>query len=299
MNIAYADKITHNSRLSQFLQEEDYKLGFEGFQHYWKSVSDINSLFSENIFKQTIALNLNHLNNQLIHQFIMNEAKLFFKDNFLEFKESIRDFTFNSAIQLGNIDNIQLYAPENLNVNICLQIAIKYNSWESFTWFLTQHVPEKEHKKKIQWVHQEFWQYRDSGYSSFEFLQKLVSHPLSQNKPVKQGVYNLINNKDFYFLNQLLQDEKCFILLNELNVEHYYKLLLKQLSECRHDSQFQDGIILLTESLQAIPLDFSKQLFNNKFKKDNPDLIQLLDKAQLKQKLDLLPEKQSEKKFKI
>lgn len=299
MNISYADKITHNSRLSQFIQEKDYNLGFEGFKHYWNSISDIHSLFNENIFKQTIALNINHFNNQLIHQFVMSEAKLFFQDKFLDFKESIRDFIFTSAIQEGHIQNIQIYAPKKLDVNICLQIAIKYNSWESFTWFLTQHVPEKNHKKTIQWTHQEFWKYRDSGYTSFEFLQNLVKHPLSQNKPVKQGVYNLINNKDFYFLNQLIQDDKCFILLRELNVEHYYKLLLKQLSDCRHDSQFTDGLILLTESLQCFNFDFSKPLFNVKFKKENPDLIQFLDKAQLRQKLDLLPEKPINKKLKI
>ena len=299
MIIAYADRIFHNSHLSNFIDKKEHTLGFEGFKSYWKSVQGIDCLFNENIFKQTIALNLNYLNNQLIHNFIMNEAQLFFKNNFLDFEKEIKDLTFKSAIQEGHIDNIQKFLPINLDKKEALQIAIKYNSWVSYDWFLNNIVPIKEQKKTIQWTHKEFWLYHDAGYSSFEFYQNLVNHPLSENKPIKQGIYNSINNKNFHFLNEFLNDEKCLTLLTDLNLEHYYKLLLKQLEACRFESEFTEGKNLLIQSLQKIPFDFSKNLFNLKFSKNNPDLVQLIEKFKLKEKLDLLPEKSTIKKMKI
>jgi len=41
-------------------------------------------------------------------------------------------------------------------------------------------------------------------------------------------------------------------------------------------------MILLKDSLQYIPFDFTHQLFNSQFEKENADIVQLLNKAQLK-----------------
>lgn len=300
MSMDYKNVIFCCSNLSQILQQTDQKQAFMNFEKFWNGIDNINEIFNEHIFlRQVIAGNLNHFDNQLVHQFLLNHAKNYFKESYSDFLINLRLTVFNDAISCSQTKNLIQYLPKNFDLEESLKISIKEGAWGSFTWFLNNYIPEKEHAKKIQWAYKEFWSYLNSGYSSFDFIQQLSRNPLCLNKPVKQSIYLLITDYNFHFLNKIITDEFCLPILKEINVDHYYSLLLKKITDTDNELYKSEGIVLLKNSYQLIPFDFSNIVFNKKFKKENPDIIQLIDNFILKDKLDSLPDKQSDKRFKI
>lgn len=300
MTIAYAQVLSYCSQLSQDFDNTNHELVFDNFQKIWNSIENASLLLNEKTFQSSvISLNVNTYNNTLIHNFIMNKAREFFKTKYSEYREQINSSIFRGAISLNHVDNIRKYLPSSIDSEECLKMSIKYGSWDAFNYFLEEYIPEKQHSKIVQWSHREFWSYHHSGYSSSDFFKKLVHHDLFKNKPLKQDIYNMLEAGEFSFIYEIMQDKKCGELLCELNIHHYYKLLIKNLALKKGETTYNEGFNLLLASVQCIKFDFSQFKISSQLKKNNPDIVQLIEKFILKDKLDLLPEKNKTKSYKI
>lgn len=300
MSFSYPNILSYCSQLSQGLDNPNQQTAFENFQKQWYSIENVDLLFNEDVFKNSvISLNVNFSKNMLVHSFIINKAKIFFKDDYNKFQENINSVIFNGAISLNNLENIRQYTPESLNPEESLKISIKYGAWDAFNYFIEEYIPKKQHSKIIDWSHREFWSYHHNGFGSTDFFKKLVHHNLSKNKPLKQDIYNLLENCEFSFIYEIMQDKKCGELLCELNIHHYYKLLIKNLALKKGETTYNEGFNLLLASVQSIKFDFSQFKISSQLKKNNPDIVQLIEKFILKDKLDLLPEKNKTKSYKI
>lgn len=283
-----------------YLHQNDKQLAFENFKDCWNDTKDIAFILKENLFQKTVlAFNINQCENILIHNFLLEEAKKLFKIEYPQFLIDINDLIFKEAISKDIIQNIQTYMPDNFNIEEGLQISIKYGAWLSFDFLLENHVEKKQKIKIIKWAQKEFWQYAVNGYANINFIQKLINHPLSVITPIKQPIYTLIKDYNFSFINELISFEKSLLLFKEINIDYFYNQLVKQIGNTKNDHYKQDGMSLLVNSYRVIPFDFSNVVMNIKFKKYNPEIVKLIDSFILKDKLDLLPNKESNKRLKI
>lgn len=288
------------SQLSLTLSQNDEKLSYLKFKKYWDSISQPQEILKENLFKKLIASNFNYFEYYSIHHFIIEQAQKHLGTDYLIFLDEVNDFIFKDAIASNKTKNIKSFIKPNFSIEEGLQISIKYGAWDSFQWFLTNHVSDKQKKKVIQWSQKEFWQYAISGYANIDFIKKLIDEPLSVNTPIKQPIYSLLKDYNFDFINEFINDSQCFSLLNEMNVEHYYKLLLKHISEKKEDSYYlSSGLNLLISSSQVFDYSLEKISLSTNFKKQNPDIIQFIEKIILKEKLELFSEKKDIKRLKI
>lgn len=288
------------TKINHIISSNSNLIAFNQFKHFWNSTDNIEAILEENIFKMTIASAINAFENELIYNFVLEKGKEYFKDSYQNFSNSLDDYILKGAISGNYIKSIERFIHNNLPVEEGLQISIKYGAWESFNWFLDNQVVDKQKSKIIKWSQKEFWQYASNGYAHIEFIKKLIHHPLSNNPPIKQPIYDLINDCNFDFVNEFIQDEKCLLLLSEINKEHFYKLFFKSLSSKSNDEYYKKSALdLLTNVYQIFDFDLSQLSLGLKFKKENPDIVQMIDKLILKNKLDLLPEKKISLKSKI
>lgn len=300
MALTYQEVISTCSKITQILSNNDKSLAFYKVKDLWNTTVDISSILSENLFKNTIASVVNKFDNELIYTFIINNAKNILKENYSPYLLDLNDYILKDAVATDNLTNIKKYILKDFNIKELLQISIKYGAWSSFELLIDNYVVQKQKKSVVQWSQKEFWQYAVNGYANIDFIKNLISHPLSINTPIKQPIYSLIQNSNFEFVFEFINDNKCLELLKEINIEHYYKVLIKKISENKSNEHYeQNGINLLKNSYEIIPFDLGKFLFNIKFKKENPQLVELINKFILKDKLDLLPQKIIKKHIKI
>lgn len=296
----YLQTLYHTGKLAECLEDNNPQLALDNFKKIWHDIEDAPSLFTkDNFYNRVISYNINTVNNSLIHNFLMQEARKIFKSNYDDFRNKTNTSIFNGAISLNNVDNIRKFLPQSINCEECLQMSIKYGSRDAFTYFLEEHIPQKQHKKIIAWAHREFWAYHHNNYGSSSFIKYLINHPLSQNKPLKQDIYTMLDHYEFSFIHELIQDNDTFPLFKDINVAHYYKLLIKNIISKKDEIYYEEGIQLLITSKQLINFDFSQIKLPKKIEKEHPDISQLIEKFILKDKLDSLPMKIETKKYKI
>lgn len=300
MPLTYQEILFTCTKMSQILGNNDKMVAFEKCKHLWNTTIDIHDIFSENIFKKTIASNFNHFDNELVYHFILDKAVDHLKDNYNQFLLDLNDYIFKDAISGGYLKNIEKFMPNNFFPEEGLQISIKYGSWTSFIHILDNYIDQQKKPSIIQWSQQQFWQYAVNGYANINFILELIEHPLSVNRTIKKPIYDLIKNSNFEFINDLITSTKGLSLLQEINVAYYYEILFKKIATTKDNVYYKEaGITLLNNSYAFIDFDFSQLSFNTKFKKDNPDLINIINKFILKDKLELLPYKSIAKTLKI